>query len=128
MHRRENVMTTEETVDRYCAAWNEPDPERRRAILAEAWDPGARYTDPTVDLTGVDALVAHIGGVQKTYPGARITRLSAVDLHHDVLRFAWRMVLADGTALPEGIDFGALGPDGKLTRIAGFFGPVQNKR
>jgi hypothetical protein len=48
-----------------------------------------------------------------------------VDLHHDVLRFAWRMVLADGRALPDGIDFGELGPDGKLARIVGFFGPVK---
>jgi SnoaL-like domain len=118
-------MTPEETVDRYCAAWNEPDPERRRALLREAWDPGARYADPTADVTGVDALAAHIGNVHATYPGARIERLSAVDLHHDVLRFAWRMVLGDGQALPDGIDFGQLGPDGKLTRIIGFFGPVK---
>ena len=118
-------MTQEETVDRYCRAWNEPDPERRRAILTEAWGADARYTDPTVDLRGVDALADHIGGVHATYPGARIERLSAVDRHHDVLRFAWRMVLADGRALPDGIDFGELGPDGKLARIVGFFGPVK---
>jgi hypothetical protein len=34
-------------------------------------------------------------------------------------------VLGDGQALPDGIDFGQLGPDGKLTRIIGFFGPVK---
>jgi len=26
--------------------------------------------------------------------------------------------------LPEGIDFAEVGPDGKLTKIVGFFGPL----
>ncbi len=118
-------MTPDETVTRYCLAWDEPDAERRRAILAEVWAEDGRYTDPTVDLSGVEALVAHIGRVQETYPGSHIERLSAVDLHHDVLRFTWRRVLADGQPRPDGIDFGALAPDGKLALIVGFFGPVN---
>jgi hypothetical protein len=34
------------------------------------------------------------------------------------------MLLADGKALLEGIDFGELSADGKLRRIVGFFGPL----
>jgi hypothetical protein len=118
-------MTPEETVTRYCAAWDEPDALRRRAILQEVWAADGRYTDPTVDLEGVDALGAHIGRVQETYPGSHIERLSAVDLHHDVLRFTWRRMLADGQPRPDGVDFGVLAPDGKLALIVGFFGPVK---
>ena len=118
-------MTPEETVTRYCTGWDEPDPARRRAILQEVWAEDGRYTDPAVDVTGVDALSAHIGRVLETYPGSRIERLSTVDLHHAMLRFTFRRVLADGTARPEGIDFGELAADCKLSRIVGFLGPLK---
>jgi len=32
------------------------------------------------------------------------------------------MTLADGSTLPEGVDFAELSADGKLRRIVGFFG------
>ena len=34
------------------------------------------------------------------------------------------MVLADGKRLPAGTDYGEIGEDGKLRRIAGFFGSL----
>jgi hypothetical protein len=48
-------------------------------------------------------------------------------MHHEKLRFTWRMLLADGKVLLEGIDFGELSTDGKLHRIVGFFGPLAPK-
>ncbi len=113
----------EAPIDIYCGAWNEPDPARREELLAPVWAANATYTDPTVHTTGLAALVAHIGTVQAGRPGSRVVRTSAVDQHHGLVRFAWRRILADGTALPEGVDFGELGDDGKLRRIVGFFGP-----
>ena len=114
----------EQAIATYCAAWNETDAVARDALLAQVWADGATYTDPTVHLTGRPALVAHIDAVFARYPGSTIEMTSAVDAHHTVARFAWRKVLADGTALPEGIDFAEVGPDGKLTRIIGFFGAL----
>ncbi len=111
-------------IDNYCAAWNEPDAARRAAILARVWAPGACYTDPRADLAGADELSAHISEVQKRRPGARVVRTSAIDLHHGLARFAWRVVQADGSMLPEGIDFAEISADGKLQRIVGFFGPL----
>jgi hypothetical protein len=120
MHR----AAFEKAIDTYCAAWNETDAAKRDAILAPVWGEGATYTDPTVHLAGRAALVAHIDAVFARYPGSTIVRTSVVDVHHDVARFAWRKVLADGTSLPEGIDFAAVGHDGRLTRIVGFFGAL----
>lgn len=51
------------------------------------------------------------------------TRVSGIDTHHNVLRFLWRLVRADGTAGDTSIDFGETGPDGRLIKIVGFFGP-----
>ena len=114
----------EQAIAIYCAAWNETDAGKRDALLAQVWADDATYTDPTVHLVGRRALVAHIDAVFARYPGSTIEMTSAVDAHHTVARFAWKKVLADGTALPEGIDFAEVGPDGKLIRIVGFFGPL----
>ncbi len=113
-------------VDRYCLAWSDPDPARRRALLAEVLAPTATYTDPRVHADSLEALAAHIDRVLAQRPGARVLRTSEVDLHHGMARFAWRVVQADGTALPEGLDVVWLTDDGaRLARILGFFGPLQ---
>jgi hypothetical protein len=117
--------TFETIIDTYCAAWNETDAAKRDAILSPVWGEGATYTDPTVHLTGRAALVVHIDAVFARYPGSTIVRTSVVDVHHDVARFVWKKVLADGTSLPEGIDFAEVGNDGRLVRIVGFFGPLS---
>ena len=118
-------MGWEEVVDLYCSAWDEADPDRRRTILEPIWAEGATYTDPTVHLAGLAALVEHIGRVAQRYPGSRIVRTSAVDAHHAVARFGWQKVLADGTALPEGIDFVERNQAGTIARVVGFFGPLR---
>lgn len=55
-------------------------------------------------------------------------RASAVDVHHGLARFAWHVVQADGTALPEGLDIAELSSDGRqIGRIVGFFGPLGQR-
>ena len=113
-------------IDRYCDAWGEGDAAHRSAMLAEVLAEGATYADPTASVTGVAALATHIGTVLVSKPGAKVSRTSRVDVHHAVARFAWQMVLADGTALPEGVDFVELAPDGaRIRSITGFFGPLR---
>lgn len=114
----------EQVLEHYLAAWNETDAARRAALLAQCWAKDGVYSDPTVEVKGAAALSAMIGKVQQQYPGARLERTSRLDAHHDVLRFGWRMVLADGKALPEGVDFVHI-VDGRIARIAGFFGALK---
>jgi len=118
----------EESIAAYCDAWGEPDPARRREILERIWADDATYTDPTVHTSGIDELLAHMAKLQTTYPGGRIERTSAVDTHHGMARFNWCMTLADGSTLPEGVDFAELSADGKLRRIVGFFGALRPRR
>lgn len=117
-------MTIEETVATYAAAWDEPDRDRRRAMLEASVTADAVYVDPTVELRGIAALVDHVDAVQRRFPGSRLELTTAVDLHHGLGRFGWRKVLADGTRLPDSIDIVEVGGDGRLTRIIGFFGPL----
>ena len=118
---------TIEIVTKYMAAWNEADVARRNALLEECWADGAIYVDPNVDLTGRDALTQHISKVQAGRPGARLEFMSGVDVHHRVVRFLWRLVRADGAFGDTSIDFGEIGPDGRLIRIIGFFGAAPPK-
>lgn len=113
-------------IDRYCALWGEPDRGRRAALLAEVWAPGATYTDPRVHASNATELLAHIDKVLGHRPGAKVVRTSALDVHHGMARFAWRVVLADGSTLPEGIDIAEFSNYGqRIARIIGFFGPLR---
>jgi hypothetical protein len=116
-------MGPAEVVATYGAAWAETDEEKRRDLLAQAWAEDGTYLDPSGRADGREALVAHIGGFQQMMGGHRIDLASGVDEHDSYLRFAWKMIGPDDAVVMEGVDFGTLGPDGKLTSIVGFFGP-----
>ena len=109
-------------VTQYMAAWNEPDDTARRTLLAQCWSDSGVYLDPNVSLAGRDALATKIGEVLASRPGARLEFMSGIDVHHNMVRFLWRLVRADGSCGDISIDFGEVGPDGRLTRIFGFFG------
>ena len=111
-------------VDTYLAMWNETDPKRRAQLIARAWASDGRYVDPMLEAEGHAAISEMVAGVQAKFPGHRFRRLSGVDTHHDQLRFAWDLVTPEGAVVVAGIDVGALGPDGRLRRITGFFGEV----
>jgi SnoaL-like protein len=115
----------DEIVKMYCAAWNEPEAQHRRELLEKAWAADGTYTDPQSHVEGREALAEHIGRFLKNSPGARILQTSRADFHHGMFRFTWKFVGGDGKTVMEGIDFGALSPDGKLQRIVGFFGPIK---
>ncbi len=118
-------MDATSLIDRYCAVWAESDAGRRAELLAAVWSPRATYTDPTVHAAGADELLGHIARVRERYPDVRIARTSQVDMHHGMARFAWHVVLADGSALPDGLDVAFLSADGtRIERIVGFFGPL----
>jgi hypothetical protein len=109
-------------VTRYMAAWNEPDAAKRQALLVQCWADEGVYVDPNTELAGRDALSQYITKVQTSRPGARLEFMSGSDIHHHVVRFEWRLVRADGTRGDTSVDFGEIGPDGRLIKMVGFFG------
>ena len=115
---------TRKIVAQYMAAWNEPAATARRALLEQCWSDSGVYVDPNVLLAGREALAAKIDEVLASRPGARLEFMSGIDVHHNVVRFLWRLVRADGTCGDTSIDFGEIGADGRLVKIVGFFGPA----
>lgn len=117
-----------DVVTAYMAAWNEPDAKRRRDLLTQCWSDVGVYVDPNVSLAGRDALAGHIAKAQASRPGARLEFMSGIDVHHNVLRFLWRLVRADGSCGETSIDFGEIGADRRLVKIVGFFGAAPASR
>ena len=118
-------MDASSLIDRYCEVWSEPGESRRAELLASVWGSHATYTDPSVHAANAEELLFHIAKVQARRPGARVVRTSKVDIHHAIARFAWHVVQADGTALPEGLDVAFISSDcTRIERIIGFFGPL----
>ncbi|HLJ01068.1 MAG TPA: nuclear transport factor 2 family protein [Bradyrhizobium sp.] len=115
------------TVARYMAAWNEADATIRRTLLEQCWADDGVYIDPNVQLAGREQLLQHIAKVQAARPGARLEFVSGIDIHHHVVRFLWRLVRIDGTIGDTSIDFGEIGPDGRLVKMVGFFGEAPPK-
>src|SRR4051794_33630335 len=94
------------TVNDYLAGWNEPDPERRRALIAQAFAEDARYLDPLMAGEGHAGIDAMVAGAQQQFPGHRFVLAGGPDAHHDRVRFTWHLVGPDGNGpVAIGIDF-----------------------
>jgi hypothetical protein len=111
--------TITSVVDTYIAAWNEADPERRRALVGETWTEDGTYLDPLMAGTGPDEIAAMIGAAQAQFPGHRFELSFGPDAHNDVVRFTWTLAGADGP-VARGTDFATVAEDGRLRAVTGF--------
>jgi len=115
------MSNVNETVERYIAAWNERDPDKRRAIIAKAWTEDASYIDPARSGKGHDGISAMIEGVQAHFPGYSFRLKKGADAHNDCVRFQWE---AGGTKDAPlhyvGTDFAIVADDGRLKSVTGF--------
>ena len=108
-------------IDNYIAAWNEPDADRRRALVAQTWIDDASYVDPLMTGAGIDGIADMIGAAQQQFPGHRFELAGAPDAHHDRVRFVWHLTpVAGGDTAAVGHDFGEVAEDGRLRTVVGF--------
>jgi hypothetical protein len=106
-------------IHRYIDAWNEPDAERRRELVAQTWTEDGTYLDPLMSGSGHDSIATMIALAQERFPGHRFELSFGPDAHNDRVRFAWR--LREGDALvAAGVDFATVAGDGRLRSVTGF--------
>jgi hypothetical protein len=117
-------MTDPVTIaNRYIALWNETDPARRRALLAQGWAENAAYVDPLAKGEGHEEISALIGAVQQRFPGFLFRLAGRADGFADRLRFSWTLGPASEADMIQGTDF-AVVEDGRLRSVTGFLDKV----
>lgn len=115
------------TVDGYLSAYSEADRQRRADLIPRVWAEGGQLVDPPLTGEGHAGIAQAADALQTHFPGHRFRRVSAIDAHHEHLRFAWELVAPDGAVALTGLDVGELAEDGRLRRITGFFGPLPTR-
>ena len=113
-----------ETIERYFKLWREMDSGDRLRKLAEICSEDVRYCDPGADVSGFEALAAHIEATLARMHGSRLIQIGSIDHHHGMARFGWCLERVDGSHGAECIDFVQLSENGKIDQITGFFGPM----
>jgi hypothetical protein len=115
------------TIDTYLEAYAEPDAAKRDDLVARAWAENGELLDPPLDAAGRTAISGLAEVVNTHYPAHTFRRTTGIDAHHDVARFGWELVAADGTVAVTGVDTVEVNDHGQLVRVVGFFGDLPPK-
>jgi hypothetical protein len=131
------IREAEHLADRYVALWNEPDPERRRRVIAELWtEDGSQILQPpqeiremaaspgigmaaTLEARGHAELEARAATSYEQWVGSdglSFRRRDDVDRLHDVVKFHWEAASQDGQVTAVGLVFLILATDGRIRR------------
>lgn len=108
-------------VQRYLEIWNETDPDIRLAAISGVWAEDATYVDPLATVAGHTQISNLIGAVQEQVPGHVFRLRDGIDAHHNIARFSWELVPADGgESVVEGFDVAVTEDDGRIRSVLGF--------
>jgi len=121
------TSTIDLAIDTYLEAYGETDPARRAALIAETFAPEGHVFDPPIDGLGHAGIDAMFAAVQGQFAGHTFRRSTGIDSHHGIARYGWELVAPDGSVTLAGMDVAVVGDDGRLTRVAGFFGDLPAK-
>lgn len=107
-------------VDRWFAAWNEPDADRVRDRFAAIATAGVTVRDRFSTLDGVDDLVAHVLAGRRFMPPMQIARQGEIRHCQWHLLADWSATGSDGQPRGRGTTLFVLDQDGLLTTVVGF--------
>ncbi|GAA2814711.1 nuclear transport factor 2 family protein [Saccharopolyspora taberi] len=117
-------MNFDDVIARYLAAWNERDPQRRRAAVDDLWTEDGTYTDPLAAAAGRDAIDATISAVQGKFPDFTFRPGPTADSHHNIGRFTWELGPEGGAAVVVGFDVAVLDESGRIKDVLGFLDKI----
>ncbi len=109
-------------VDTWLAAYCQSDGALRTEAVRSVWNLQGHLADPPFEARGVQAIADAGGTLLSHYPGHRFERTTAIDEHHGVARYGWRLLDTQGAAVLEGLDVLTLDVDGRIASVVGFFG------
>ena len=104
-------------LERYVAAWHEPDLERRAAAVRALWDEHGALVNGIAEYRGWAAVATAITRSHDAWVGTghRFRQARQPVSHHDAIRFSWEMVAPDGaTVISTGTNVLMLSGDGRI--------------
>ena len=111
-----------EIVDRWFAAWSEPDAAKRNAALEHTVAPDVSMRDRFSAIEGSAELRAHLAAVHRFMPGMALSRDGNVRQCQGMAVADWVATGADGQERGRGTNVFTLTPDGKVESVTGFWG------
>lgn len=108
------------TWSTYQAAWADTQPAERLRLLEESLAEGCVYADPNGVWEGREAIVGKIEQFRSDMPGT-VFRNHSFLFHHGWSLAHWTLYDAGGDAMVPGASAAEYGPDGRITRVTGFF-------
>jgi uncharacterized protein YndB with AHSA1/START domain len=110
-----------ERVDGWLGAWGNPDAARRRELLETSASRGVVFRDAYSATEGIEDLLAHLEAVQVFFPGVGLARDGDVRVSHGTAIADWVARKQGGEALGRGRNVFDFGPDGRISRVVGFW-------
>ncbi len=108
-------------VDRWFAAWSEPDAAVRDAAVHRIVAPAISMRDQFSAIDGLPDLIAHLAAVHQFMPGMRITRDGAVRQCQGMVLADWIARTVEGQDRGRGTNVFTLTPDGRIEGVTGFW-------
>jgi SnoaL-like domain len=115
------VLSGNEAVRTFMAAWNTDDDAERLQLLSSCCAADAEFISPQGVLNGIDAMSTAMGEFRRAFPSALVAN-GAIDVHNASLRFHWQTNWNDGREALRGDDFGRLDNEGRITSMVSFYG------
>jgi len=113
--------TAVHTVDRWFAAWSDPQTTSREATLATITSDGTGFYDRFSSIVGSDDLKAHLAAVHKFMPGMRLERRGDVRHCQSRVLADWVALGADGQERGRGTNLFVLDADSRIAEVTGFW-------
>ena len=114
----------EQNLEKMLAVWNTDEPEKRAALVADALEHNVHFADPNHNIIGPAAFLEMVEQVRARIPGAVYSRTSRIDVQNNFCRYHWAIDL-DGKRLMDGFDMTEVNDAGKIVRVIGFFGQLD---
>ena len=108
------------TWSTYQKAWSDVSASERQDLLNRSVSADCVYTDPLVQCTGREELIAYIRQFRQSMPGGSFKNQKFVE-HHGESLAEWTLYDAGGAAPQSGASHARFGEDGRITRVTGFF-------
>ena len=109
------------TTEDFFRAWDTDDDEERNRLLEASCTDDVEFSDDYASSTGRDVLALHVSNTRKYIPNATIRLNGDITVCRGEALIPWETVGAEGESMFGGIDYVRVAPDGRFSRIVGFW-------